>query len=207
MFAVYNDGRLSTRGPVETLYNVKKIDRVNPTNNENSENPPEKFIIPNYDHITKEASDAYKKSSNLDTREIIYHVSQIMNKEVLFVREDTTIEETYSILHDQNIRQLPIVDKIGKIKGVITQKNILDLIVGDLDNTNHSMRKILNTLDLPEVITADPIADIRRVAKVMVDFNLNAMPIVNEDDLLVGIVTRTDILRTVASVPPMQLWA
>ncbi len=207
MFAVYNDGKLSTRGPVETLYNVKKINKVHETTNDHKDSSQQKFTIPNYDNMTKEATEVYKKSANIDTRDTIYHVYQIMNKEVIYASIEATVEDTYTILHEKNIRQLPIIDKSGKIKGLITQKNILDLIVGDLEHTNHSMQTNIINLNLPDVITADPIADIRRVAKVMVDFNLNAMPIVDKDDILVGIVSRTDILRTVASTPPMQLWA
>ena len=130
-----------------------------------------------------------------------------MNRDLVFVYIETTVEDTYALLHEKNIRQLPIVDKLGKIKSMISQKNILDLIINDLDNSKHSMLKTLDNLGLPEVITADPMADIRRVAKVMVDFNLNAIPIVTDEEMLVGIVSRTDILKTVASVPPMQLWA
>lgn len=207
MFAIYNDGHLTTRGTVETLYNVKKINKSHATNNDKTFDESQKFIIPNYNHIAQEAIESYKKSANLDTRDTIYHVGQIMRTDVYVVNDQTTIEQTYEILNDKDIRQLPIIDNNRKIKGMISQKNILDLIVGDIEHSIQSMNKIIHNLNLPEVIAADPISDIRRVAKVMVDFNLNAMPIVNEEDVLVGIVSRTDILRTVASVPPMQLWA
>jgi CBS domain-containing protein len=41
----------------------------------------------------------------------------------------------------------------------------------------------------------------------MIDFNLNAMPVVNSLDILVGIVSRNDIVKAVASLPHLQLWA
>ena len=207
MFAVFNDGRLSSKGPIETLYNVKKINEANEINNDKQSNESNQFTVPTQNAITKEASLAYKRNANLDTREVIYHVSQIMNKEIFYVNSQTTVEETYNILYAKNIRQLPIIDEGGKIKGMVSQKDILDLIINDIEHLSHSIKKTLNDLILPDVIATDPITDIRRVAKVMTDFNLNAMPIVNDDEILVGIVSRTDILRTVASVPPMQLWA
>ena len=207
MFVVFNNGEISSRGPIETLYNVKKINNVHATQNEPYGNEAEKFTIPHQSTISKEASDAYKRNANLNTQETIYHVNQIMNRNLFFVHDNLTVEETYSLLQDKNIRQLPIVDGIGKIKGMITQKDILDLIFNDLERVQQSVQKSLSDINLQELIAADPISDVRRVAKVMVDFNLNAMPIVGENDILVGIVSRSDILKAVASIPAIQLWA
>jgi len=205
MFAIYNDGSLTSRGTFETLYNLKKTHQINPTKNENEEK--EFQALPKQDKITREASEVYKKSANLDTRDTVYHVNQIMNEYVLHVTEDTTVNESYKILRDNNIRQVPIINKMGKIQGMVTQKDILDLLMSDLDDTSSSLKKSLSQIQLPQTITADPISDVRRVAKVMYDFNLNAIPIVNEENFLVGIVSRSDILKTVASIPPLQLWA
>jgi len=205
MFAIYNDGSLTSRGTFETLYNLKKTHQINPTNNNKEDK--EFQALPKQDNITREASEVYRKSANIDTRDTVYHVNQIMNQNVLHVAGDATVKETYDILKDKNIRQVPIVDKTGKINGMITQKDILDLMMNDLVGISSSLDKTLNQIQLPKTITADPISDIRRVAKVMYDFNLNAIPIVNESNFLVGIVSRSDIIKTVASIPPFQLWA
>ena len=70
----------------------------------------------------------------------------------------------------------------------------------------HTVDKPAIDIAKEDVITSDPISDIRRVAKVMVDFNLNAMPIVSQEDKIVGIVSRTDILKAVSTIPPLRLW-
>ena len=57
------------------------------------------------------------------------------------------------------------------------------------------------------IITTDPISDIRRVSKVMIDFNLNAIPVVNEEDIILGVVSRHDIVKAVSSIPHLQIWA
>jgi predicted transcriptional regulator len=40
----------------------------------------------------------------------------------------------------------------------------------------------------------------------MVDFSLTAIPVVDQNDNLLGIVSRANILKAVANTPPMQIW-
>ena len=42
-----------------------------------------------------------------------------------------------------------------------------------------------------EVITADPVSDIRRIAKVMLDYRLIALPVIDERNILIGLVSRS----------------
>ena len=69
------------------------------------------------------------------------------------------------------------------------------------------LKKKLNDVYLDEVITANPISDIRRVAKVMIDLKLDAIPIVDENDILHGIVSKTDIIKAISHIPHFQLWS
>ena len=57
------------------------------------------------------------------------------------------------------------------------------------------------------VVSTDPITDIRRVAQVLLDYSLPAVPVVSESGELLGIISRGDILRTVVADPPLSLWA
>ena len=67
--------------------------------------------------------------------------------------------------------------------------------------------KKYGTLSLAEVITTDPLSDIRRVTKVMVDFKIDAIPVVDENDIVLGMVSKTDIIRAVSKIPNFQFWA
>lgn len=76
----------------------------------------------------------------------------------------------------------------------------------DIDNSRLVIQKYVKDIQASELITTDPISDIRRVAKVMIDFRLDAIPVVNEEDVLVGIVSKTDIIKAVSNIPSLQLW-
>ena len=77
----------------------------------------------------------------------------------------------------------------------------------DLDNTENVLNRKLEDIYLPQLITADPSTDIRRIANVMIDFKLRAVPIVGENDILLGIVSKTDIIKAVSHIPHLQLWS
>ena len=79
--------------------------------------------------------------------------------------------------------------------------------MNDLENPHNILNRKLEDLYLPQLITADPITDIRRVAKVMIDFKLHAIPIVEENDILIGIVSKTDIIKAVSHIPQFHLWS
>lgn len=66
-----------------------------------------------------------------------------------------------------------------------------------------SVRDLMNH----PIIIADPLADIRRVAKIMFDHDLNCIPITNEVDMIVGIITSTDLVFAVSTFPGLTLRA
>ena len=57
------------------------------------------------------------------------------------------------------------------------------------------------------VICADPVADVRRAAFVMLESRQSAVPVVDGLRHLVGAISRGDILRATLADPPLSLWA
>ena len=84
---------------------------------------------------------------------------------------------------------------------------ILNLLMEDLENPQNVLNRKIEDIYLPQLLTADPSTDIRRVANVMIDFKLHAVPIVEKDDILIGIVSKTDIIKAVSHIPHFQLWS
>jgi len=129
-----------------------------------------------------------------------------MKKEILCVNVEQSIQDSYDILNEKKVSQIPILSFGNKIVSMINKKMILNLLVEDLDNSRRIMKKSLEDISLPEVITTDPLSDIRRVAKVMIELKIDAIPVVNEDGILEGLVSKTDIIRAVSNIPNFQFW-
>lgn len=217
MFAMYDDDGLNFRSTIDRLYNlheampsavVKNKTSEQEDDNERHEHR-ERFKDQLYKgKITQDAKNKYKQVANLDTRSEIIHVEQIMNRSVITVDDSATIQECYDIMQEKKIQQLTVrSDKQLHLKGMITKHDILNLFMNDVEYAKSNLHKHIADISTKQIITTDPISDIRRVSKVMIDFNLNAIPVVDSEDKVVGIVTRNDILRAVSSIPHFQLWA
>lgn len=93
---------------------------------------------------------------------------------------------------------MPITSKAGVLTGILSDRNLLNL------NLNHS--EAVKSIATPEVITALPTTEIREIAKLMFEERIGSVPIVSVKGALVGIITRSDILRTVINKVPFELW-
>ena len=203
MFTIYNNGSVGFRSTADNLYNLKNID-------ESSESrfKPDEGLINDFSNKKKDdALNAYKKMANLDISEPVYHVKDIMNKEVITIEVNASLKEAYALLKEEGIGQIPITSYGKKIVGLLSQKFILNLLMEDLENYENILNKKIEDLFLPDMITTDPISDIRRVAKVMVDFKLEAIPVVDEEDILLGIISKTDLIKAISQLPKLQLWS
>ena len=209
MFAIYNNGAVGFRSTSDNLYNLKNIEESQAIEFKPQEGFIEDFTKLNSDNKkqNENALNSYKKMANIDTSEIVFHVKDIMTKDCIYIDTKSTIQDAYNVLREFKIGQMPIVSFGKRIMGTIDKKMILNLLMDDLENSKNILEKKLEDLYLPQLITADPLTDIRKVAKVMIDFKLHAVPIVEENDILIGIVSKTDIIKAVSHIPQFQLWS
>ena len=68
------------------------------------------------------------------------------------------------------------------------------------------LAKLVGDVMTTPVVAASPLTDIRRIARVMLDRDVDGVPIVNEAGVLLGFVSRSDILRAVVTDPPLSMW-
>ncbi|AXX89212.1 CBS domain-containing protein [Arcobacter suis] len=210
MFAIYNKGSVGFRSTADNLYSLNNIENI-----QASRLKPDEGTIQNFDNLlnkeeketNKNALNAYKKMANIDTSEIVYQVKDIMTKDCIYIDEKSTIQDAYNVLREFKIGLIPVVSFGKKIIGTIDKKIILNLLMDDLENTKNVLERRIEDIYLPQIITSNPLTDIRRVAKVMIDFKLHAIPIVDENDILIGIVSKTDIIKAVSHIPQFQLWS
>jgi acetoin utilization protein AcuB len=214
MFAIYDLDGVQFRDRLDGLYEVKTLQTIKRGEDDLRPQPDEKdnFSLnerpPKRSSNNQNAIDAYRKVADLHNEEIIYHVDQIMTHPVVTISINATLKDAWELFEKHNINQLPVIGNKDIIVGMIGQSDLLSAIMDNLVVVNEMLARSLHMLVRNNyTITTDPVSDIRRVAKVMADYKLNGIPVVNENDVLVGIISKSDIIRTFSHQPSLQLWS
>ncbi len=116
----------------------------------------------------------------------------LMTPEYVAVREGMTVEEVIRFLRRaapdaETIYYIYVVDEVGRLKGVLSLR---DLIVAD---PRTKVAEIMN----PKVVFARTDTDQEEVARLMADYDFTVLPVVDEEGVLVGIVTVDDVLDVI----------
>lgn len=115
-------------------------------------------------------------------------VKEIMTRDVISISPKYSIKESVNVMTENGIGSLPIVDKEGKLVGIVTERDFALALAGSLSN------ETVGDIMVKDVITTTLGTPIESCSKIMVRNNLRRIPVV-EEDKLVGIVTSTDIIR------------
>jgi len=153
---------------------------------------------------------AYKHA--IDRLRQSVRAKDVMTKNVVFVEENTSLEEVAEVLNRQFISGVPVIDDNKSVVGVISEKDFLfhmgakekrtfmGVVAQCLKSKGCvaiSMRE-QNAKDImtsPAVIV-DENVPVSEIANIFIEKNINRTPVVGPGQKLVGIVTRTDIVRS-----------
>jgi CBS domain-containing protein len=124
----------------------------------------------------------------IESVEIQYDVvSNVMTTDLITVTEEYIVELVLKIMEWRNIRHLPVEDKDGQLKGIITKKR-LDRYLKDSENARQ-----LTAADVMDrhPTTIKPDADIKYAMLLMLDEGISCLPVI-EGGKLIGILTDND---------------
>ncbi|MEW6163795.1 MAG: CBS domain-containing protein [Pseudomonadota bacterium] len=155
----------------------------------------------------EEAIRAYRALVDADLeRGPLYHAGQIMRREVVTVRDADRVATAWRALREHRIRQAPVLDDDGRLVGIVGERDLLATINVEGDRVVDLLGRTVADAMTSPVVAAAPVTDIRRIARAMLEQDVDGVPILDEGQNLVGFVSRGDILRAVIVEPPLSLW-
>lgn len=202
MFAIYNTQGRTFRDRLEALKKVKQPQQVADIPLKQDLSYDETNIIQGStsEQIANARNIAtYRKMLHVNDRSVIVHAYQIMSHPVATINADISVKQAQEYFQNNLYNQLPVLTPQMHLVGLLTRMQVMQAYY---QKPQIALAELISN----DVITADPVSDIRRVASVMYDYKLPALPIVNEQDHLVGIVSKTDILKALMNDPPVSLW-
>lgn len=147
-------------------------------------------------------------------------VGDMMTRDPVLVKPETLLEEAIKIMAQRQIGGLPVVDESNKLVGFLSESDLmwretgvtppayimlLDSVIY-LENPARYQRELHKALGqtVGEVMSTNPIAiapdkPLKEAAKVMHDKKVHRFPVVDDNDRIIGVLTRGDIIRAMAA--------
>lgn len=146
-------------------------------------------------------------------------VAEVMSHDPITVHPETTLTEVIRILAEHRISGLPVIDATGKLLGVVSETDlmwqatdvtppayimVLDSVIY-LENPGRYERDLHKALGqtVADVMSHHPITigpdqPLSAAAHLMHDRQVHRLPVLNAEGQVIGILTRGDIVRSLA---------
>ena len=149
-------------------------------------------------------------------------VEQVMTKDVITLRPFMSLRDAAEIFATNDISGAPVIDNEGRLVGILTENDILTAVGEASDRIKmvypslHTMgvffemsrgeveivkafeeraNTVVSDVMTQQVITCSPKDKVRDVARVLVENGINRIPVVDDEERVVGILTRGDIIK------------
>ncbi|MDQ4106285.1 MAG: CBS and ACT domain-containing protein [Actinomycetota bacterium] len=122
-------------------------------------------------------------------------VRDLMTRELATLAPEASVGDALRLCRERRIRHVPIVED-EKLVGIVSDRDLREASPAPDDPNREEVIRDLRVGDIMsrEVVTAHPQDPTGYAAKEMYERRLDALPVVDEEDLL-GIVTSTDVMR------------
>lgn len=128
------------------------------------------------------------------------YVGRIMRTDLITVPPEMPLAEARELIDDKGIEHLLVVDGDGKLVGVVSDRDIRQNWASTATTlSSHELNYLLSQVTMEtimhkRIVTITPDTTIERAAMIIQEKRIGSLP-VKDGDELVGIITRTDVLR------------
>ncbi len=134
-------------------------------------------------------------------------VSRSMTHKVIHVDRDTGIFKAQELMAANKVRHLPVTEPDGRLVGIVTDRDIRSALPDRFFKKSPSEEEKKNVTQLKikdimtrDVITISPTYTIQDALLMIQDARVGALPVVDEDGILKGIISVRDLLRAFINV-------
>lgn len=152
------------------------------------------------------AQQAYQKNDQ-NSRQQIYRADQIMSTPVLTLTPKTSLKQAWTLFSEKRFRHFVVTDKSNALLGIVSDRDVLNRAAELMHSgkpwpKNDTVGQIMTS----SVLTTTGNTPIKEVCQVMFNQHVGALPVTDNDGQLQGIITRSDILRSMIKHGPLELW-
>ena len=125
----------------------------------------------------------------------------VMTEGPASVRSTAPLSEAIALFQSMRVRHLPVVDRQGEVVGILSDRDLRSY-QASVASPNPSSEAIAIRLDLPVsnfmsqgIFAVRPEANVQEIADLMIEKKISAVPVIDSEGTLVGIVSQMDMPR------------
>lgn len=128
-----------------------------------------------------------------------------MTSNVITISPDTSLLKIGKLMHDHNVRRMPVVDSEGRLKGIVSDRDVRDASPSKATTLDmYEMHYLLAEIKASTIMTPNPLTvktddTVELAAMLMLDHKIGGLPVV-EHGKLVGIISEQDVFKALVNI-------
>lgn len=124
--------------------------------------------------------------------------TDVMTPRPRTIRVDASINAALDVLWTLEVRHLPVVDDDGELVGMLSDRDVGALMRTFREGGSPLTNRRVGELMSADVIAVDVDADVGEVIETLIEERIGAVPVIDGEGSVVGIISYVDLLRTYA---------
>jgi acetoin utilization protein AcuB len=133
-------------------------------------------------------------------------IANWMTTDVITITPDRSMMKASKVMKDKNISRIPVVDEEGKILGIISDRDIKDASPSKATTLDmHELYYLLSEIKIKDIMTKKVVTirqdeTVEKAAVLMLEGHFGGLPVLDDDDRVVGIITDSDIFKVLVEI-------
>lgn len=123
-------------------------------------------------------------------------VARIMSTDLHTVSPDTLVEDAAELILDNSVGSVLVVDERNELRGILTSTDFVRIVANQQPKDRTPVSEYMSV----DLVTTTAQASIAEAADAMINDGFHHLPVIDDDEGLIGIVTTTDLAAYVAGL-------
>lgn len=123
-------------------------------------------------------------------------VGRLMSSGLHTVTPETLVEDAGEVMLENNIGSVIVVDDENQLEGILTKTDFVRIVAESRPKAQTSVSRYMTT----DVVTVSAQDTIREAADAMIERDIHHLPVIDETEGVIGIITTTDLAAYISRV-------
>ena len=126
-------------------------------------------------------------------------IKNLMSEDIITVDKDQNLSDALKLLRKHNVSRLPVTNN-KELVGIISERDIANKLGSSKYESMPASRLHISSVMVKEVFTVPETMQLDEVARLMLENGIGSVPVMNEEDKMVGIVSKADFVTLAVGI-------